>query len=63
MLLTRLRDYSHEDRNRKMNNNKNSNLGLIIKMTLINVHNLRFFVDSRDRCIVNLDQKGNVIIA
>ena len=31
-------------------------------MTL-NVHNLRFLVDSRDRCIVNLDQKGNVIIA
>ena len=31
-------------------------------MTL-NVHNLHFLVDSHDRCIVSLDQKGSVVIA
>ena len=52
MLLTRLRDYNPEDRNGRINNIKIVK-GLIIKTTL-NVHNLRFLVDSHDRCIVNL---------
>ena len=43
----------------KINNNKNSN-----RFNNQNdSYNLHFLVDSRDRCIVSLDQKGSVVIA